>query len=151
MFPMQKTNIWYKACLFVIKLLLTKITLTNNVSAKLSEVITFFHNKMDHGHCKVQLSPCLNKHKATMTHRELRAWLHTIYNFDSIQRWISASHSGHFTFKERYPSTHFIRQWVAPRTCLATVVKKYNPCQCKELNPVWHHSLDWLNNPGFPV
>jgi hypothetical protein len=49
-------------------------------------------------------------------------------------KW-SASHSGHFTHRERAPGTHWIGGWVGPRAVLDAVVKRKIHCPCQESNP----------------
>jgi len=44
-----------------------------------------------------------------------------------------ASHTGHFTPRERVPSKHLTGGWVGPRAGLDTAAKKKNSCQ--ESNP----------------
>jgi hypothetical protein len=47
----------------------------------------------------------------------------------------SASHSGHFTSRERVPGTHRIGVWVSPRVGLEAVVKRKIPSLCWDSNP----------------
>jgi hypothetical protein len=47
----------------------------------------------------------------------------------------SASRSGHFTPRERYPGTHWIGGWVGPRGVLDAVVKRKIPSSHQESNP----------------
>jgi len=47
----------------------------------------------------------------------------------------SASLPSHFTLRERASGTHWIGDWVGPKTSLDMVVKRIIPSPCWELNP----------------
>jgi hypothetical protein len=47
----------------------------------------------------------------------------------------SASHPGHFTYREKAPDTHWIGGWMGPTAGLDEVLKRKNSCSQWEMNP----------------
>jgi hypothetical protein len=45
---------------------------------------------------------------------------------------LSASRPGHFTLRERAPGTHCTEGWVGPRAGMDAMVKRKNPCPCRD-------------------
>jgi hypothetical protein len=84
------------------------------------------------------LSLCLTKYHAMKMYWVVETYLHAFLTsaLDGCE-W-SASQPGHFTLRERAPSTHWIGGWVGPIGGLNAVTKKQNPIinpLPQELNP----------------
>jgi hypothetical protein len=67
----------------------------------------------------------------------VEVWLHTHTHFDlgTRWRWVVSFTPGHFTPRERAPSTHWIGGWVGPGAVLDMVLERKIPSFCQELNP----------------
>jgi hypothetical protein len=64
-------------------------------------------------------------HYAKKKYRKVDVQIHMFLTSALVGEW-SASCTGHFTPRKTAPSTHWIGEWVAPRTSLNNVERRKN-------------------------